>query len=467
MWSVLAQLNTGGAGDVTEAVKQTFSANQVLSPYMPVLLVAFVVSLIMTPIMRKLAMANGIVDWPDLKRKQHIEPVAYLGGVAVFVGWLLGVIVCFFLTPHTAVMEQVSASSVQFPMSIIVGAGIICLVGVIDDVYGISPRVKVGGQLLAAALLAKETVGTQLASGAITALFVNFGFDPHIIPGFGAHPVYYDPSYWIGAGLVAFLVLGACNATNLLDGLDGLASGVTGVITLGFLFIATALAMGLYGPGGAYSPFNDPVRIVMCLAMLGAILGFLPYNFNPANIFMGDAGSLLLGYLSVTTILLFAEKGDPTLVMAGLIVFAVPILDTSLAIVRRKMRGQPIFSPDSQHLHHQLIRSGLSVKQAVFALYGIALAFAVVGSSMIFLRLRFVGPFFLVIFSFITVTAYKVGHRQYLAQQIAEKAKADLAAAASSAGDIPSPNAPTPATTSGATPAPTSGGNITAGHAHP
>jgi len=417
MIGMLAQLDPmlANNADALADDKLFFTIDQVLSPYMWVLLAAFAITFLVTPIMRKLAMANGIVDWPDLKRKAHIEPVAYLGGVAIFLGWFIGVMVSMFILPHTFTKLGIAAS-VDFPMSILIGAVIIMIVGLVDDVYGISPRVKVGGQLLAAALLASETVGTSLIAGVITAICITAGLDPHVIPGFGAENVYLDPSYWLGTIFVALLVLGGCNAINLIDGLDGLASGITGIAAVFFTIISIALAMGVYGTTGAYSPFeNDPVRIVMCLAILGAVLGFLPYNFNPANIFMGDCGSLLLGYLSVTVILLLAERGDANLVMAGLIVIAVPILDTSLAIVRRKMRGQPIFSPDNQHLHHQLKRAGLSVKQSVLALYGAAALFGLIGASMIFLRLRYAGAIFVVIFGFIIVMAYKVGHRQHLA----------------------------------------------------
>jgi UDP-GlcNAc:undecaprenyl-phosphate GlcNAc-1-phosphate transferase len=438
---LLAQLDPALMPVVTEPATKypTYTIDQVLSPYMWVLMAAFAMTFITTPIMRKLALANGIVDWPDLKRKAHLEPVAYLGGVGIFLGWFVGILASMFIIPHTAGELGMSAS-VDFPMSILVGAIIIMMVGLFDDIYGISPRVKIGGQLLAAALLAMETVGTSLIAGIITSVFGVMGLDPHIIPGFGHEIVWLDPSYWLGTIFLMLLVLGGCNSINLIDGLDGLASGVTGIAALFFGVIAVALAMGLYGPDGAYSPYQyDPVRIVMCLAILGAMLGFLPYNFNPANIFMGDCGSLLLGYLLVTVILLLAEKGDPNLVMAGLVVIAVPALDTLLAIVRRKMRGQPIFSPDNQHLHHQLKRAGCSVKQAVLVLYGAAVLFGLIGSSMIFLRMRYAGTIFLVMFGFIIVMAYKVGHRQHLLILEAEKRGRPAATPVSEAPAEPTP----------------------------
>ncbi len=413
----------------------TFTVDEVISPYIWVLYVAFLVALLFTPIMRALALKNGIVDWPDLKRKAHVEPVAYLGGVAVFLGWLAGVVACFFIDPHYLErLDTISSSdlpaylrdylpSVKFPISILFGAMLITLVGLFDDIYGISPRVKVGGQLLAAAALASQTIGTKLAAGIITSLAHALNFEPTIIPGFGSEIYWQDPSYWLGAIMVAVLVLGGCNAANLMDGLDGLASGVTGIVALGFGTMAVCLAMGLYPPGGIYSWEYDPVRIVMCLALLGAVLGFLPYNFNPASIFMGDAGSMLLGYLCMSTVLLFGERGDPILAMAALMVFGLPMVDTALAIVRRKARGQPIFSADNQHLHHQLIRSGLSVKQAVGWLYIMAIGFAGLGVAMIFFRLRYVALLFIVVVAFVTVTAFKVGHRQLLAMQAAEAEK--------------------------------------------
>ena len=405
-----------------EFAGETFSWTEVLSPYVGVFYAAFIAAFILTPIMRAVALKNGIVDWPDMKRKAHKEPVAYLGGIGVFGGWLAGVVVCFFVVPHNELLAG-AKDFIDFPLGIIFGALIITGVGVIDDVYGISPRVKVGGQLFAAALLifplsGGDPIGTKLVMGFFDAIMSVTPWEPQ------GWMIYKDLMYWLGAAAVAILVLGGCNAANLLDGLDGLASGVTGIVAIGFLVISTSLAMGLYG-GGPYSLDSDPVRVVMCLALLGAVLGFLPYNFNPATIFMGDAGSMLLGFLCVTNILLFAENGDTALVMAGLMVFALPILDTTLALVRRKIRGQGLFSPDNQHLHHQLVRSGMTVKQAVITLYVMALIFAGVGSMLIFLRMRFVAAIFMVVFSFIIVMAYKVGHRQYMAQLARENGEAE------------------------------------------
>lgn len=373
--------------------------DDVVANYMAVFFAAFAVSIITTPMVRAMAVRHRIVDWPDASRKSHVGPIAYLGGVAIFLGWMAGVVACHFLSP--AASGPVVQTSHM--LSVIFGAICITVTGLVDDLYGISPRVKIGGQLVAAGGLAwgSQSLGTVLVANTLRSVGI----------------VQIDPvlAYIVGAVLLAVFVIGGCNAVNLLDGLDGLAAGVCTIACVGFLAIAVIAT--------AASPSeHDPVRIVMCLAMLGALLGFLPYNFNPANIFLGDAGSLLLGYLSVATILMFADrpKMGPMLVMAAIIVFALPITDTALAIFRRKLRGHPIFSPDDQHIHHQLLRvmrnagfhGGMAVKMAVIVMYLQATLFAVLGCALVFMRWRFVMAIFFPLFGFIVVTAYKLGHRQ-------------------------------------------------------
>ncbi|MCC7145197.1 MAG: undecaprenyl/decaprenyl-phosphate alpha-N-acetylglucosaminyl 1-phosphate transferase [Phycisphaeraceae bacterium] len=393
--------------------------DEVISPYMGVFFAAFLISFAMTPLMRRLALANGIVDWPDLKRKAHVEPVAYLGGIAIFLGWLAGISSCLFVSDQ----GLIPGSHVDFPLSILVGAAAIIFIGLWDDVAGISPRVKVGGQLFAAAALAamKGSNGQMLGAKLVITTMSAVGID--------MNPFL---AYCLGTAIIAMFVLGGCNSMNLLDGLDGLAAGVSAIAVTGFLLIAVYVAISAGDPqaqadlAGGMNRLYNSVRIVMCLAILGALLGFLPYNFNPANIFMGDAGSLLVGYLCVSTILLFAhaEMMGPFLVLAALIVFAVPITDTTLAIIRRKLRGQPIFSPDNQHLHHQLLRAvknlklgpNFSVKLTVLLIYLMGVVFASLGFALIFLRVRYVLAVFLVFFSFVFVMAYKLGHQQARSQ---------------------------------------------------
>ena len=386
-------------------------ANRVLADYMPVFFIAFAVSFVATPLMRMLAVRHGIIDWPDMARKSHVMPVAYLGGLAVCLAFTSGVFL-FYLFPGAQAFIA-APSNAKHIVSIAFGAICVTLVGFFDDVYGISPRVKIGGQFLAAGVLAmsSQSLGTLF----VMKLFSSLGLTIDL-----------KIAYVLGAALIGLFVLVGCNSMNLLDGLDGLAAGVTTIACIGFLVIAIFAA--------AERPTNiDPVRLVMCLALLGSLLGFLPYNFNPANIFLGDAGSLLLGYLCAALILLFADQASqgpslgPRLVMAALVVFALPIADTALAIFRRKMRRQPIFCPDNQHMHHQLLRvlqnsglsPGASVKLAVLAFYVVAALFGVLGGSLLYMRWRYAMAIFLPLFGFIVVSAYKLGQRQSLVAEAA------------------------------------------------
>jgi len=440
MWSLLAQASAGvsaegaaeavgaavnGAAQAVEVVEPTMLTN-VIAPYMGVFFAAFFVSIIATPLMRMLAIRNGIVDLPDLKRKNHLEPVAYLGGVAIFLGWLIAIGLAYFLVREEDILGQTGFNPLRLVrsnplLSIMIGAGAITLTGLFDDIYGINPRVKIGGQLFAAAALANYNVGTQLIGLVFSIIGIHALPLPWDLPLVGADllPMV---NYILATALIAAMVLGGCNSMNLIDGLDGLSSGVTVIAGVGFLFIAAFVA--LHSP----DPLKDPIRIVVCLAMIGAVLGFLPYNFNPASIFMGDTGSLLLGYLCVASILLYADAGGRSLLLvtAGLIVFAVPITDTSLAIFRRKMQGKPILSPDSQHIHHLLRRSGLSVKKSVGVIYLFAGMFAALGYTMVAmeLRWRYVLAVFFVLYGFIVVTAYKYG-RQYALLHPADGSKDD------------------------------------------
>lgn len=368
-------VNEGAVGGLAPPVAVWRYAEPIL-PMLGVLAVAFAVSLVMTPLMRKLALAAGIVDWPDAKRKAHAKPVAYLGGLAIFLGWLCGVL--FFiawLAPDAfAPIAGVVPHRTGFPLSIILGAAAILLTGLFDDIYGISARVKIGGQFFAAAAIAMDDVGTHLVEHSL----VLFGM-ADVLPVWAP--------YWLGTFAIAGLIIGGCNALNLVDGLDGLASGITGIAAIGMLLIAAIFVVN--------APFPDTwprgvVPIVMTLAILGAVLGFLPYNFNPASIFMGDTGSLLLGYLLIATILVFgdARGWSPMLFSAGLICFALPITDTALSILRRKIEGKPIFAPDAMHIHHMLRRSGLGVKQSVLVMYAISACFAAIGVTMVAIQLQ-------------------------------------------------------------------------------
>jgi UDP-GlcNAc:undecaprenyl-phosphate GlcNAc-1-phosphate transferase len=207
-----------------------------------------------------------------------------------------------------------------------------------------------------------------------------------------------------GCILTVCLVVFCCNATNLMDGLDGLCGGVTAIIATGFLFLAVHMAI----EAGTGDVQGSALRIVLALALLGGVLAFVPYNFNPASIFMGDTGSMFLGF-SLSVLILEMAKLDTRWLLASLVMFALPVLDTALAITRRIVNKRPIFAADKQHFHHQLVARGLTVRRAVITAYLLAVAFTVMGALIVYLRTRYALCAYVVIFGSIVVAAYKMG----------------------------------------------------------
>lgn len=374
--------------------------------YVGVAAVAAAVTLVATPIMRRLALANGVVDHPA-PRKIHRAPVPYLGGVAVFLG-LMGAIVYsyaalawpglvrFHDSDHRVLLGA-DLVHAPVPWSILLGLTVIMLVGLLDDVMGIPPRIKVGGQLVAAAALAIDEVGVRSPAFVLRPIGRALGLPTMDLPdgtwtlGFQMQlpvpvplmgdVITIDFIYWAGTAMIAIFVLGACNAANLIDGLDGLLAGTTAICAAGLAIVGGILAALDDGA-------RDAQRIVLCMALLGACVGFLPYNFNPARIFLGDCGSLLLGFTSIVIVLTLGDTGQTYYVLAGLVIFAIPIADTVLAIVRRRVAGRPITEPDANHLHH-LLRQRLGVRGAVLTLYGLAAVLALVGIALIELPKRY------------------------------------------------------------------------------
>ena len=359
--------------------------------YWPVLVVSFVVALIATPIMRFIARKTGIVDHPDEARKLHKKPIAYLGGVAIFFAVLAGIFTSYYWIRSPEVFQQV-------PIVIVVGMIAICLTGLADDIFEyFDPWWKVAGQLIAAAAMAQQGVGTRVAEGFMRGV-LKISESVCSYPLVEAGYLMPDPitlTMITGVIIIVMFVLGACNAANLLDGLDGLLSGTVAIICVGLIAISIMIVLSmnpenivdiqshltknmfLNNRGNGITLMG--ANIVLGLAVLGAVLGFLVYNFNPASIFLGDAGSLLLGYLCIAMVLMLGEQGRTYIVVAGLIVFALPILDTLLAIIRRKLAGKAMDEADSNHIHHILKRTIGSVKLTVLALYGISFVFCLLG----------------------------------------------------------------------------------------
>ncbi|MCH7603479.1 MAG: glycosyltransferase family 4 protein [Planctomycetes bacterium] len=213
-----------------------------LSGYAYIFIIAFVVSLVITPFVRKLAFRINAVDRPDFERKEHSKPVAYMGGVAVFFGLMAAIAASYFLSWSAPVSHE------GVPFAIIVGMLAITVTGFSDDVWGWDPRLKIAGQLVAAAALAIEEVGVKVAAGVILpiAKAINESLTAqdlifHIPIGSGT--LTFDLVYWVGTAIIAIFVLGGCNAANLIDGLDGLLSGVTAIIAFGLLLISLLMAV--------------------------------------------------------------------------------------------------------------------------------------------------------------------------------------------------------------------------------
>jgi UDP-GlcNAc:undecaprenyl-phosphate GlcNAc-1-phosphate transferase len=383
-------------------LNHTLTADDVLSPYIYVFYAAFIVSFIFTPVMRSIAMYYGIVDRPDRIRKLHKEPVAYLGGLAVFLGWLAGLAMSQFLYTHRSGPGLPDHVIVRF--SIVASACMIVALGMVDDLRSLPPKMKILGQIAAAQVLLSAGVGTK----------VSYHFlDPIVIRIVATCPSLswlLEPHFYANLALVISIlittcvVVFCCNATNLMDGLDGLCGGVTAIIASGLLFLAVYLGMT-----GAGSNTNwDALRVVLGLALLGGVLGFVPYNFNPASIFMGDTGSMFLGFSCATLIVLMGDREGRWFLAAG-VMFSLPILDTTLAFARRYVNGRPLFSADKFHFHHQLVARGFSVRGAVLTSYGLATFFTIAGAAVVVLRERYVVGFYLVLFGYIMVAAVKIG----------------------------------------------------------
>lgn len=303
-------------------------------------LVALAVTFVLTPVVKNFAIRIGAVDKPDA-RKVHHGLIPRLGGLAIYVGFMVSVIATIGFT-----YEMVG---------IMVGATFLIAVGIADDVYSLPPKVKLLGQIIAAA---------------IPVVIFNINIEWIDVPRLG---IIYLPEI-ISLPLTIFWIIGFVNTVNLIDGLDGLAAGIATIASIAIALLA--FQMGQW------------VAAAAMIAMTGACLAFLQYNFNPAKIFMGDTGSMFLGYIISAVSVMGSMKTVATAVLiVPLLALTVPITDTLLAIVRRKSSGVPIFSPDKNHLHHRLLAKGLNQKQVVLVMYALTAFFSCTALIVIHLSL--------------------------------------------------------------------------------
>lgn len=362
------------------------TALDVLQPYhLWLLMAALAVTIMVTPIVRAIAISRQIYDLPDAGLKPHDKPIPYLGGLAIYLGWAAGLLAAMALVPA----GQFSDASRSIVWYLLAGGTLMMLTGLIDDLFDLSPRTKLLCELSVAGLLLYGGIGRKVA-------LVFWGWTGIVLP----EQVLLTASF----AITVFIVMGAGNATNLIDGLDGLCSGVTGILSIGFVVIAAHLALySLNAPsaGGDLLDPVAPVRLIVSLSLLGACLGFLRYNFNPAQVFMGDAGSLLLGFNAAAMLLLFADRGILRWFIGACMVFSLPVFDTALAITRRWLNGRPLFKGDRSHFYDQLRDRGYSVRQTVLICYVLTAALAAIGCLVLFIRTRYA----LLIFVGVVLTA--------------------------------------------------------------
>ncbi|MBS4174180.1 MraY family glycosyltransferase [Bacillus sp. FJAT-49736] len=289
--------------------------------------ICFICSIIITPLVKKLALKLNVTDLPN-KRKVHQHVMPLMGGLAIYISFMVGFLI---LTP----------TDIHYSVSwILLGGLIIIITGILDDKFELSPKLKLLGQLLAA---------IAVIMGGIEIDFINLPFGGKLEFGIFAIP------------FTIIWIVGVTNAINFLDGLDGLAAGVCSIALITISGMAVLMGNFFAATLGAI--------------LLASTLGFLIYNFHPAKIFMGDTGSLFLGYMiSVLSLLGFKNIAFISLVIP-VIILGVPLSDTFFAMVRRFSNKQPISTADKSHLHHCLLRMGFSHRQTVLIIYAIATMF--------------------------------------------------------------------------------------------
>ena len=341
------------------------------------ILVTFSSAVVLIPFMKKVAFKINAVDVP---RTIHIhkKTTPKLGGVAIFFSFLLGYML---FGTHSSIMNAV-----------LIASFIIILLGVFDDIVELGPLAQFIGQSIASIIIVFYG-GLLIRHLDIAAfnIFINF--------------------HWFAYPLTLFFILGCINCINLIDGLDGLSGGICSIyyLTVGII----AIIQGKTG-----------LDFILAFTMLGATMGFLVYNFNPASIFAGDAGSNFMGLMVAVIALLGFKNVTITSFIIPLVILAIPILDTLFAMIRRFLKHQPLFRGDKAHIHHQFLNRNFSVKQTVFIIYIIDLLFA--GASIVYVLLDglvvyLIYAILLVIMMLIVLKTNIVFDREYIKQRRIKK----------------------------------------------
>ena len=332
--------------------------------------IAFLISLLLTPLVRDIFLKIGVVDEPDGERKLHRKSIPRVGGIAVFLSYTIAfAVVAIFINPLNT-RDSYSLDSFNW---LFAGMTVIFATGLLDDLLTLRPKQKLFGQMIAAILV---WCG---------------GIEINLFPDSPA-------AHWISLPFTVFWVVACTNAFNLIDGLDGLAAGA------GFFATATMIV-------AAVLDHNVPLVVAM-VPLAGSLLAFLCFNFNPASVFLGDCGSLTVGFLLGCFGIMWSQKIMTVLgLSAPLMAVSLPLLDTSIAIARRVLRNHPVFSPDRGHIHHRLLDRGNSVKRTALLLYGACFIAGAFSLSQQLLPLKF-GP--LAVLAFLIAVGVGVNYLGYL-----------------------------------------------------
>ena len=300
-----------------------------------VLIIGFIVAYLTTPLSIKLANKYDIIDRPRDDRRVHNRPIPRFGGMGIFLGSMAAMII-------PATMN----SSIRVAM---IGGLMMYALGVADDIMDLKPMAKFGGQLIIATFMFAMGIRIRF----INLMIIPAANDSKVLLYFGAGLAYVITVLWI---------VGITNAVNLMDGLDGLAAGSTAIMALSLAYVAYihGIRLGMM-----------PVCVAFCAVAAGC-LGFLPYNFSPAKTFMGDGGSLYLGYMiAILSVISPLKRATFVGAIIPMLVLAVPIFDTVFAMVRRMFRHESIMKADRGHLHHHLMAAGFGQRRSVLIMYGI------------------------------------------------------------------------------------------------
>jgi len=304
--------------------------------------IAAIISLAMTPVSIMIANRAGALDVPRDNRRMHKTPIPRLGGIAIFVSFCVSVLILRELINAGYISDQDIPTLLDKLQAILISGLLVFALGVADDVKGLRPRYKLLGQIGCAALA--FALGIRIPAVTV------FGWHFANETGAGMFVSFIVTVIWLVA---------ITNMINLIDGQDGLAAGVVGIAAL-------AIAYSAYINGYPAAAFAMAV-------IAGSALGFLPFNFYPAKVFMGDCGAMFLGFALASVAIISPAKGATVVaIIAPVLVLGVPLFDIAFAMVRRVLRRQSIFEPDKDHLHHQLSRIGIGQRRAALMLYGIS-----------------------------------------------------------------------------------------------